>query len=339
MILVLAKSNSKTSIQKVVAKLKTYGLSAVVSQGVSKTVIGVIGSKEKISIALPYFEVMKGVDEVISVSKEYKLVSLEFKPSTTLVNVGGITFGGKKIVVIAGPCAVENQKMLIDIARSVKTSGATLLRGGAFKPRTSPYAFQGLGQEGLEFLREAKRVTGLPIVTEIMDTRDLELGVEYADMIQIGARNMQNFNLLKEVGRIKTPVMLKRGLSATIKEFLMSAEYILNGGNFNVILCERGIRTFETATRNTLDLSAIPVLKSMTHLPVIVDPSHATGIRDIIPPMAKAAVACGADGLMIEVHHKPEIALCDGVQATLPGDFKKLMKDLKAIAKVIGREV
>ncbi len=339
MILVLAKNNSKASIQKVVTKLKSFSLSAMVSQGVSNTVIGVIGSKEKISIARPYFEVMKEVDEIISVSKEYKLVSLEFKPSSTIVNVGGVKFGGKKIAVIAGPCAVESQKMLIDIARSVKGSGATLLRGGAFKPRTSPYAFQGLGREGLEFLREAKRVTGLPIVTEIMDTRDLELGVEYADMIQIGARNMQNFNLLKEVGMTKTPVMLKRGLSATIKEFLMSAEYILNGGNFNVILCERGIRTFETATRNTLDLSAVPVLKSMTHLPVIVDPSHATGIREIIPPMAKAAIACGADGLMIDVHHKPEIALCDGVQATLPGDFKKLIKDLKAIAKAIGREI
>ena len=255
------------------------------------------------------------------------------------MDVGGIKVGGKRVVIMAGPCSVENETLLVKIAKDVKSSGAVILRGGAFKPRTSPYSFQGLGEEGLRFLKEAKRITGLPIVTEIMDVRDMPLVEKYADLIQVGARNMQNFNLLKEVGQSKKPVLLKRGMSATIKELLMSAEYILSEGNFNVILCERGIRTFEEHTRFTLDISAIPVIKQLSHLPIVVDPSHATGKWGLISPCSKAAIAAGADGLIIEVHPNPEEALSDGAQSLLPDKFTELMKELQKVAKAVGREL
>lgn len=282
---------------------------------------------------------MPGVEEVMRILKPYKLASRDFRAEDTIINVKGNIIGGKKIQLIAGPCAVENRTILMSIAEKVKDAGASFIRGGAFKPRTSPYSFQGLGEEGLKYLAEARKKTGLPVVTELMDPRDIEVISKYADIIQIGARNMQNFRLLLEVGTARKPVLLKRGLSATIKEWLMAAEYIMSKGNQNVILCERGIRTFETATRNTLDLSAVPVLKKLTHLPVFVDPSHGVGKWDLVAPMSKAAVAAGADGLVIEVHTKPEEALSDGEQSLKPDDFKKLVKELKPVAAAVGREI
>jgi 3-deoxy-7-phosphoheptulonate synthase len=266
-------------------------------------------------------------------------VSRKIKPDDTIVNINGIQVGGPEIVIIAGPCAVESQEQLFKTAPAVKASGAKILRGGAFKPRSSPYTFQGLGEEGLKMLREISLETGFPVVTEVMDPRQLGLIADYADMIQIGSRNMQNYPLLKEAGMCRKPVLLKRGMMATIEEFLLAAEYILNQGNEQVILCERGIRTFETSTRNTLDLSAVPMLKRLSHLPVIVDPSHGTGLRWMVPAMAKAAVAVGADGLIIEVHHKPEEALCDGHQSLSLPEFARLMKDLSRIAEAIGRSI
>jgi len=266
-------------------------------------------------------------------------VSREFQKEGTVIDVNGVRIGDKKLTVMAGPCAVERLELTLGIAHEVKAAGASALRGGAYKPRTSPYSFQGLGREGLDYLVEARKQTGLPVVSEILDTRDIELFLEKADIIQVGTRNMQNFELLKEVGAYDKPVLLKRGLSATIKEFLLSAEYIMSRGNRNVILCERGIRTFETQYRNTLDLAAIPTLKKLSHLPVIVDPSHATGKWDLVGPMSKAAVAAGADGLLIEVHSNPECALCDGEESITPEKFKALMHDLAAIAKAVGREV
>lgn len=267
------------------------------------------------------------------------LVNRNSKPEGTRVLVKGIEIGGPDVIVIAGPCAVENAEQLEETSHAVKESGARILRGGAFKPRTSPYKFQGLGEEGLKMLKHISRVTGLPFVTEVMDTRQVELVAGYADMLQIGSRNMQNYPLLKEVGMLRKPVLLKRGMMATIEEFLLAAEYILNQGNDQVILCERGIRTFETATRNTLDLSAVPLLKHYSHLPVIVDPSHGTGLRWMVPAMAKAAVACGADGLIMEVHYNPEKALCDGHQSLSPDEFSLLMKDLDKITTAIGRSL
>ena len=279
------------------------------------------------------------VEKVHPILKPYKLASREFRPENTVIDVGGTQIGGNRIVVMAGPCAIENKTLLVEIAKEVKSAGATFLRGGAFKPRTSPYAFQGLEEEGLKYLAETRERVGLPVITEVMDPRDIDMIVKYADILQIGARNMQNFRLLKDVGRCRKPVLLKRGISATIKEWLMSAEYIMAGGNHQVILCERGIRTYETATRNTLDLSAIPVLKQMTHLPVVVDPSHAVGKWDLVAPMAKAAVAAGADGLIIEVHSNPEEALCDGEQSLKPKNFKQLMDELRPIAIAVGRTI
>lgn len=266
-------------------------------------------------------------------------VSRKTKPEDTIVNINGMKVGGSDIVVIAGPCAVESREQLFETARSVRTSGANILRGGAFKPRSSPYNFQGLGEDGLKLLREIREETGLPIVTEVMDTRQVELVVSYADMIQIGSRNMQNYPLLKEVGLCRKPILLKRGMMATIEEFLLAAEYILAQGNDQIILCERGIRTFETSTRNTLDLSAVPMLKSMTHLPVIVDPSHGTGIRWMVPSMARAAIAVGADGLIMEVHYNPEEALCDGYQSLSLSEFDQLMISLNKIAVAVGRNI
>ncbi|MBK7133974.1 MAG: 3-deoxy-7-phosphoheptulonate synthase [Bacteroidales bacterium] len=266
-------------------------------------------------------------------------VSANAKPERTIVKVAGVEVGGSDIVVIAGPCAVESSEQLFETARSVKSGGAKILRGGAFKPRTSPYSFQGMGEEGLKLLAQIRKETGLPVVTEVMDTRQVELVCSYADMIQIGSRNMQNYPLLKEAGKCRKPILLKRGMMATIEEFLLAAEYVLNQGNDQVILCERGIRTFETSTRNTLDLSAVPMLKHLTHLPVIVDPSHGTGIRWMVPALSKAAVAVGADGLIIEVHYHPEEALCDGPQSLSLSEFSQLMTDLKKIAQATGRNI
>ena len=338
MIIVLRPEATKKEIDHIIDKVKKLGLKPMVSKGVERTIIGVIGEEDILRVQP--LEAYPGVEKVMPILKPYKLVSREFKQEDTIIKVDkGVEIGGKKIVVMAGPCSVENKALLLRIAKSVKKSGAVMLRGGAFKPRTSPYSFQGLGEEGLEYLKETKKMTGLPIVTELMDPRDTPLLEKYADVIQIGARNMQNFNLLKEVGHSKKPVLLKRGISSTIKELLMSAEYILSEGNFNVVLCERGIRTFEDHTRFTLDVSAVPIIKSLSHLPVIVDPSHATGKWGLVSPCAKAAVAAGADGLLIEVHPNPEEALSDGAQSLLPEKFDTLMKELKKIAEAVGREI
>jgi 3-deoxy-7-phosphoheptulonate synthase len=337
MIIVTKPGATEDQIQHIVSRIKEWGLRPEVSRGAERVVIGVVGPediiREKPLAAIP------GVESVTPVLKPYKLVAHEFRQTASLINIGGVVFGGPQVVVISGPCSVESREQITSIAKDVKAAGARMLRGGAFKPRTSPYTFQGLGTEGLELLAEAREATGLPVITEIMDTKDLDVIEKYADCLQVGARNMQNFALLKEVGRSKLPVMLKRGMSATIKDLLMSAEYILSEGNFNVLLCERGIRTFETYTRNTLDLNAIPVLKRETHLPVIVDPTHGIGIREHVPAMALAAVAAGADGLMIEVHNSPEVAMSDGEQALLPAEFGALVKQIRAVAEAIGRSV
>jgi len=337
MIIVVKPDATVEQVDHIIKKIKDLGLQAHVSKGTERTVIGAIGD-EAILQSVP-LEAIPGVEKVLPILKPFKLASLEFRKESTVVSVGKEQIGGARIAVMAGPCAVENKTLLLEIAKEVKNAGANFIRGGAFKPRTSPYAFQGLEEEGLKYLADARERTGLPVVTEVMDPRDIEMIVKYADVLQIGARNMQNFRLLKEVGLCKKPVLLKRGISATIKEWLMSAEYIMSGGNHAVILCERGIRTYETATRNTLDLSAVPVLKQMTHLPVIVDPSHAVGKWDLVAPMAKAAVAAGADGLIIEVHSNPEEALCDGEQSLKPKSFKQLMDELRPIAKAVGREI
>lgn len=337
MIIVLKKNATENQVQHLIERVEELGLQHMVSRGVERTIVGVIGEEDILRVQP--LEAFPGVEKVMPVLKPYKLVSREFKPEDSIIDVNGIKIGGKKIVVIAGPCSVENKEMLMDIAKSIKKSGALFLRGGAFKPRTSPYSFQGLGEEGLQYLADVREETGLPIVTEVMDTRDVAIGAKYADIIQIGARNMQNFNLLKEVGRIDKPILLKRGMMSTVKELLMSAEYILAEGNFKVILCERGIRTFEDSTRNTLDISAVPVIKKESHLPVIIDPSHATGQWGLVTPTSKAAVAIGADGLMIEVHPNPERAYSDGVQSLLPEKFTDLINQLKPIAKSIGKEI
>ena len=337
MIIVLKPGTTQKQVDHIIKEVKKLGLMPHVSRGVERTIIGVVG-EEGILRAQP-LEVFPGVEKVIPILKPYKLVSREYKPESTVIRFGRVRLGGKKVHVMAGPCAVEDRGLLKKIATRVKKSGATFLRGGAFKPRSSPYSFQGLGEEGLRYLREVGDATGLIVVTEVMDTRDVSLVEKYADCLQIGARNMQNFNLLKEVGLAKKPVMLKRGLSSTIKEWLMSAEYIVSTGNPDVFLCERGIRTFEDATRNTLDLSAVPVIKSLSHLPIIVDPSHATGKRGLIEPMACAAVAEGADGIMVEVHPFPEKAKSDGAQALLPDRFDRLMSSMKGVARAVGREI
>ncbi|MDD5496033.1 MAG: 3-deoxy-7-phosphoheptulonate synthase [Candidatus Omnitrophica bacterium] len=338
MIIVLRPDATKKQIDHIVFKVKKLGLKPWVSSGVERTIIGVIG-EEDVLRSQP-LEVFPGVEKVLSILKPYKLASRDFKKDDTIVDLGDdVKIGAKNLVVMAGPCSVENEKLLINIAKKVKSAGADILRGGAFKPRTSPYAFQGLGEKGLKYLAKAKKETGLKIVTELMDVRDIDMVSKYADIIQIGARNMQNFNLLKEVGKSKKPALLKRGMSSTVKEFLMSAEYILSEGNFNVILCERGIRTFEDATRFTFDINAIPLIKNLSHLPIIADPSHATGKWGLVGPCAKAAVAAGADGLMIEVHPNPEEALSDGEQSLWPENFAKLMDELEAVATAVGREI
>ncbi len=305
--------------------------------GTQMAVLGIIGDTSVLDINL--LRVNDWVEKVMRVQEPFKRANRAFHPDASVINVAGVPIGGDKIQVIAGPCSVESREQIISVAQDVKAAGAHLLRGGAFKPRTSPYAFQGLKEEGLDLLKEAKAATGMPIVTEIMSADKIDRFVEDVDLIQVGARNMQNFELLKELGKINTPILLKRGLSATIEEWVMSAEYIMAGGNSNVILCERGIRTFETYTRNTLDLSAICAAKKMSHLPVVVDPSHAAGLWWMVEPLAKAAVAAGADGLIIEVHNDPENALCDGAQSLKPDRFAQLMKELKGIANIVGRDV
>jgi 3-deoxy-7-phosphoheptulonate synthase len=336
MIIVLKPEATQAEIDHVIEKIEAAGLKSHISKGVERTVIGAIGDEAAIR-EIP-LEALPGVDQVLPIMKPYKLVSREFRKENTVIDVGGVAVGGAKISVIAGPCAVEGRDMLLETAREVKKSGAVLLRGGAFKPRTSPYSFQGLEEEGLRFLAEAREETGLPFVTEIMDPRDAELLDRYADIIQVGARNMQNFRLLKEVGSLNKPVMLKRGLSASVKDLLLSAEYIVSNGNPNVILCERGVRTFETYTRNMIDIAAVPAMKNLSHLPVVVDPSHAAGRWDLIHPISLAALASGADGLMIEVHPHPEDALCDGPQSLMPSRFASLMEDIRKMALFLGRE-
>lgn len=338
MILTLKTGVSKKELDKVIAKIKELGYTPSISRGAERVVIGVIG--EKAILHKDTFQVMESVEAITPISKPYKLVSREFKKENTIVSIGkNVKVGGKQVIVIGGPCSVDTREHVLFNAREMKKFGAQLFRGGAFKPRTSPYAFQGHGEKALQLLAEARKVTGLPIVSEVMDPRQVELMARYVDVLQIGARNCQNFDLLKEVGQIRKPVVLKRGFATTIEEWLMSAEYILSRGNHDVILCERGIRTFETATRNTLDLSAVPVVKHLSHLPIVVDPSHGVGVRDLIAPMALAAVAAGADGIMLEVHPHPAQALSDGHQALLPVQFHQLFKEIKKVAEAVGRTV
>ncbi len=337
MIIVMKPEATPQDIEHLVDRLRSLGLKSQITKGEERTVVGVIGD-ERVLQGQP-LSVFPGVESVTPILAPWKLVSREFQPHDSVIDVAGVQIGGPKITVMAGPCAVEKLEITVGIVKEVANAGATILRGGAYKPRSSPYSFQGLGQEGLSFLTEARKETGLPVVSEILDPRDLGYFLEHADIIQIGARNMQNFELLKEVGAYDKPVLLKRGLSATIKEFLLSAEYIMSRGNRNVMLCERGIRTFETQYRNTLDLAAVPTLKEMSHLPVIVDPSHATGNWKLVAPMAKAAIAAGADGLLIEVHSNPECALCDGEESLKPSRFQTLMHDLKKVAQAVGREL
>ena len=337
MIVITQPNATEAQVNRIVARVRELGLDAQISRGASRVIIGVIGPeallREKPLAAMP------GVEAIVPVIKPYKLAARDSRNASS-VTIGNVRIGGNEsVALISGPCSVESSEQILSIARIVKQSGAKILRGGAFKPRTSPYSFQGLREEGLRFLAEARAETGLPIITEIMDARDLPMIEKYADCLQVGTRNMQNFSLLKELGRSRLPVLLKRGFSATINELIMSAEYILSEGNMNVLLCERGIRSFETATRYTLDLSAVPILKSKTHLPVIVDPTHAIGQREFVPQMSLAALAAGADALMIEVHDSPELAKSDGDQALTPEIFADLVPRLRAVAAAIGRRL
>lgn len=336
MIIVLKPRATKDDLSRVEQLIKRKGLDTHVVEGAEMTIIGCIGDTTQVDPKL--FEVDKAVDKVMHVQEPYKLANRAFHPEDSIVDVSGVKVGGGHLALIAGPCSVESVDQVLEIAKAAKASGANLLRGGAFKPRTSPYSFQGLGLEGLDILCEAKAATGLPIVTELMSPQYLDVFNEKVDLIQIGARNMQNFDLLKELGQVDRPILLKRGLNATYEEWIMSAEYIMASGNENVILCERGIRTFETFTRNTLDLQCIPVLRSKTHLPIIIDPSHAGGKWWLVEPMAKAAVAAGADGLMIEVHNNPEAALCDGAQSLKPEKYDVLLQQVRQIAEVVGKK-
>lgn len=337
MMIVMQESASTEDVDRILERLESAGARGHVSTSDVATVIGVMGERDVIA-GLP-LEAYPGVDKVVPILKPYKLVSREFRRSDTVITVGGTSVGGGHICLIAGPCSVETREQLLEAAVAAKAGGATMLRGGAYKPRTSPYAFQGLGVEGLEILAEAREKTGLPIVTELMDPRHLDDVVKYSDVIQIGARNMQNFQLLSAVGEVSLPVLLKRGLAATLDELLMAAEYIVKEGNSNVILCERGIRTFETATRNTLDISAVPILKQRSHLPVIVDPSHATGKIELVEPLSLAAIAAGADGLMIEMHPTPEIALSDGAQSLNPKQFDKVAARIQEFVAWFGKQM
>ena len=335
MLIVMKPQTAEEKIQGVINYIKERGFDAHVSRGADHTVIGAVGRKV---IDKRDIELLDGVSEVIRISSPYKLVSRVFQPEDTIIDVKGVKFGGGHIGMIAGPCSVETYEQVDATAKKLASYGVKVLRGGAFKPRTSPYAFQGLGEEGLKILREVADKYNMLVTSEVMEVNQIPMFLKYVDILQVGARNMQNFNLLKSLGEIRKPVLLKRGLSATIEELLMSAEYIMSGGNREVILCERGIRTFEPITRNTLDISAIPVVQKISHLPIVVDPSHATGLRDKVAPMSKAAVAAGADGLIIEVHNSPETALCDGAQSLYPEEFAELFNDLKALASIVKKE-
>jgi len=335
MIVVMKSDASMSDISGVIKALESMGYKPHPTRGAERTIIGIPNAREGTDFGT--LASACGVEQVIPITKAYKLVSREFKPQNTVVTVNGVAVGGNEFVVMAGPCAVEGRDQVMDAARAVRASGASILRGGAFKPRTSPYSFQGLGEEGLRILLAAKRETGLPIVTEVISPDLVPLVSEYADILQIGARNMQNYSLLEAVGKVRKPVLLKRGMMSTVEELLMAAEYVLSNGNQQVILCERGIRTFENATRNTLDISAVPVIKRNSHLPIIVDPSHAAGHTEFVAPLALAAVAAGADGIIVEVHPSPETAWCDGVQSLSPDMFEDLMKNIRAIAAVTGR--
>jgi 3-deoxy-7-phosphoheptulonate synthase len=328
---------TEDQIQHVIDRLSEAGVDTHISKGKYRTVIGVIGDREVIA-GLP-LEAIPGVEKVVPILKPYKLVSREFHPENTVIKIDGVHLGEGSFTIIAGPCSVETEEQVLTTARLVKEVGGAILRGGAFKPRTSPYSFQGLGKKGLEILALAKKETGLPIVTEVLDVRDVDLVAEYADILQIGARNMQNFLLLTEVGRVDKPVLLKKGFSSTIEEALMAAEYIVKAGNPRVIVCERGIRTFETYTRNTLDISSVPLIKQLSHLPIVVDPSHASGKRELIEPLTLASLAVGADGVMIEIHPDPENALCDGPQALTFDQFRKLMEKLRNLVPVFGKQM
>jgi 3-deoxy-7-phosphoheptulonate synthase len=338
MVIVMEHSASEENVQKVIEALVEVGYDVHRSSGVDFTILGAVGVPHR-PIDPRLIEVLPAVREVVRVSEPYKLAGRTFKAGDTIVDVAGVLVGGAEVIAMAGPCSVESAEQVGLVAKSVAASGARILRGGAFKPRTSPYSFQGFGEEALRWMRAAADANGMAVVSEVMDLRQIEMMMRYVDCLQVGARNMQNFDLLKELGRVRKPVLLKRGLSATIEEWLLSAEYVLAGGNGQVILCERGIRTFETYTRNTLDISAIPVVKTRSHLPIVVDPSHGTGRREKVIPMARAAVAAGADGLIIEVHNNPEKALSDGPQSLYPDQFDRLMGELRIIAPVLGRTV
>jgi 3-deoxy-7-phosphoheptulonate synthase len=337
MLVVMKPHATQADIDAVVEKIRSLGLAAHPIPGAQRVAIGITGNKGGLDPGL--FETMPGVADAIRVSQPFKLVSREVKEEDTIIDVGGVKLGGNALTIMAGPCSVESKEQILEAAEAVKAAGARFLRGGAYKPRTSPYEFQGLAEEGLKLLALAREQTGLKVVTEVMDVETLPMVTDYADMLQIGARNMQNFSLLKQLGTVRKPVLLKRGPSATIREWLMAAEYVVSRGNYQVALCERGIRTFETMTRNTLDLNAVPVLKSLTHLPVIVDPSHGIGLRPHVAAMARAGIAAGADGIIVEVHPRPDKALSDGQQSLTPKEFEELMRQVRGIAGAIGRAV
>ncbi len=339
MIIVMEKGASKEKVKHVLNRLESQGFKIHLSEGVEKTIIGAVGERSYLTRNNLDLEALPGVEKVVPILSKYKLASRDFHNENTIIKVGDLEIGGDSIQIMAGPCAIEGRDQALEVAEIVAKGGAKILRGGAFKPRTSPYDFQGLKEEGLKYMKEAGEQFGLKIISEVVDTRDVELVAEHVDIIQIGARNMQNFALLLEVAKTQKPILLKRGISSTIEEWIMASEYILSGGNPNVMFCERGIRTFETMTRNTLDLSAVPILKNLTHLPVIVDPSHGTGKWKLVSPMSKAAVACGSDGLIIEVHPNPECALSDGPQSLMPDKYYQLMSEIGSIAAAIGRKI
>ncbi len=338
MVVVMQEGATEEEVQSVINKLMGLGFDIHRSTGARHTVLGAVGAK--VDFDTRDIELLEGVEEVLRITAPYKLASRHFRPEGSFVNLArGVTIGGDRVVMMAGPCSVESAEQIESVAATVAAHGATVLRGGAFKPRTSPYSFQGIGEQGLVLMRQAADKHNLCVVSEVMDQNQIPMMLDYVDMLQVGARNMQNYNLLKELGKVAKPVLLKRGISATVEELLLSAEYIMAGGNYNVVLCERGIRTFENYTRNTLDISCIPVIKKLSHLPILVDPSHGTGRRDKVAPMARAALAAGADGLLIEVHNDPEKALSDGAQSLYPDQFEQLMKELRMIAPAVGRKI
>jgi len=336
MVVVMTENATEENTQLVISKLTELSFDVHRSTGVNQTVLGAVGDKRGLDTRM--IEMLPDVYKVVQVTEPYKLASRTFRPQNTIIKVKGVEIGGKTLVMMAGPCSIEGRDEIKQTAEIVKKSGASILRGGAYKPRTSPYSFQGMGEEGLKFMAEAARENDMVCVSEVMESGQIPILVEYVDILQVGARNMQNFSLLRDLGKIRKPVLLKRGMSATIEELLMAAEYLMAGGNFEVILCERGIRTFEKYTRNTLDISAIPVVKKLSHLPIIADPSHATGRRDKVGPMARAAIAAGTDGLLVEVHQNPDQALSDGAQSLYPEQFERLMQELKIIARAVGKD-